>query len=122
MTTYQLLSLSVLNYLKLEVCRHTLLVQMVGRNWTSPDQSAFLNARMDVFLKAQTQHTLHEFFPSVCNDFFERWPERDHLYPNASDGVPRVLTSDELALLSAHIVKRKKVSHWRSWPSYLDTH
>jgi hypothetical protein len=82
---------------------------MGGITWATPEQSAFLNARMDQFFVAQSERKLISFYASTCHDYFERWSERDQLFstPESSNAQ---LSPAESEALSVAIVKRKKVS------------
>ena len=88
----------------------SLVARMVGVSWATVEQNAFLTARLDQFIAAQTQRNLISFYSLTCHDFFERWSERERLYPAPASGEAPTLTPTDLKSLATAIVKRKSVS------------
>jgi hypothetical protein len=82
---------------------------MVGVRWSTAEQTAFLTARLPQFLQSQTERKLLHFYASTSHDFFERWPEREILFPSTGESSTRILTQDEETAVSIAIVKRKRV-------------
>jgi len=82
---------------------------MPGKQWTTPDQLAFLTSRLPAFLKAQADHTLTAFWASVSFDFFQSWSERALRFPVPEGETSRTLTPDEQLQLTKFIILRKSV-------------
>ena len=79
------------------------------KRWTTAEQATFLESKKDAFLKAQANKELALFWPSIDQDWFARWPEREIAYP-APPGEPAPpLSPAALTDLQKRISARKGV-------------
>jgi hypothetical protein len=81
------------------------------KRWTTPEQTAFLESNIVEFLRAQTEGKLKRFWSILEKDWFDRWSERDRLYPtSSSEEEPPALSPIAVLDLQKAIVARKGVS------------
>jgi hypothetical protein len=86
----------------------------MGKQWRKNDsQKAFLQSRLQLYLKAKEEARTEPFLASLHEDWFIRWPEREALFGAASPEEP--LTAAQLEVLKKAIVKRKEVSNTVAW-------
>lgn len=50
---------------------------MPGKPWTTAAQDAFLHSFDKKFIEKQEEGTLESWFPTVYEQFLEKWPEQD---------------------------------------------
>jgi hypothetical protein len=80
------------------------------KRWTSPEQTTFLESNIADFLRAQSEGKLKRFWSVLEKEWFDRWSERDRLYPgSSSEGAPALSPIAVLDLQKA-LVARKNVS------------
>ena len=75
-------------------------------SWTTEEQTNFLNAELPRFLAAQREHRAPRFMKNLAEIWFQKWSEREILFPGRSD---EPLTTEENGMLGTAIEKRKKV-------------
>ena len=81
----------------------------MGKQWEkNEEQKAFLQSRLQLYLKALEEARVEPFLASLHEDWFFRWPEREALFGAAS---PEPLTAAQLEVLKNAIAKRKEVSN-----------
>jgi hypothetical protein len=82
----------------------------MGKQWEkTEEQKAFLQSRLQLYLKALEETRTEPFLASLHEDWFLRWPEREALFGAASPEKP--LTAAQLEILKKAIAKRKEVSN-----------
>jgi hypothetical protein len=83
------------------------------KRWTTPDQTAFLKAKVADYLVAQSEGKTTRFFSLVDKEWFDRWSERNILYPPSSpDEEPPALSPIAVLDLQRAIASRKTVSQF----------
>ncbi|KAJ7670798.1 hypothetical protein DFH06DRAFT_1125081 [Mycena polygramma] len=87
---------------------------MAPSEWATPDQKALLFSWMPDFIRRQAERKLHLFWAAMQLAWFTENPEQAALgLPLPSDPNARALTPDELAILGAAIMSRKKkLENW----------
>jgi hypothetical protein len=79
---------------------------MPGKPWTSADQAAFLTENLPHYLEAQASKVLSAaFWPRIFREWFEKFPEREALFPGVVS-----LTEEQVAQLQTALEDRHKVS------------
>ena len=82
----------------------------MGKQWQKDEaQKAFLQSRLQLYLKALDEARTEPFLASLHEDWFARWPERERLFGEAPPEEP--LTAAQLGTLKDAIRKRKEVSN-----------
>jgi len=80
---------------------------MPGKPWTTDEQVVFLTKNIPHFLEAQAAKTLPAFWPRIFREWFEKFPEKDVIFPEVAS-----LTEAQAATLQSALADRRKVS-WR---------
>ncbi|KAH7905778.1 hypothetical protein BJ138DRAFT_1105702 [Hygrophoropsis aurantiaca] len=73
-------------------------------SWASPKQEKFLLSHKSEFLKAQLQALTPPFFEKFNHAWFQKFPERDALFP----GIVDELTEEQKTSLGKAVERRKK--------------
>ncbi|KAJ7078283.1 hypothetical protein B0H15DRAFT_804886 [Mycena belliarum] len=87
---------------------------MAPKPWASDEQGTWLHSRLQDFITRQAEGKLHLFWPSMYEAWFRKYPEHSALgLPMANDTDARPLTADELGILGAKILgRRKQIETW----------
>ncbi|KAF8121442.1 hypothetical protein EV363DRAFT_1172274 [Boletus edulis] len=80
--------------------------------WTTPEQAAFLTSWLPEYEEHMTTKKYHLFWPPLFKAWFEKWSERDSLFPDV-DGLLNAEQSSELgaAIEACH----KRLQTWFRW-------
>jgi len=78
---------------------------MTGRRWTTDDQLAFLESHFPKYQQAQADKTLSSFWPFIYRTWFERYPERESMFPGST-----TLTTVQEEELKSRLTARQHVS------------
>ncbi|KAF8431010.1 hypothetical protein L210DRAFT_3508096 [Boletus edulis BED1] len=89
--------------------------------WTTPEQAAFLTSWLPEYEEHMTTKKYHLFWPPLFKAWFEKWSERDSLFPDV-DGLLNAEQSSELgaAIEACHkpiclIFLIKRLQTWFRW-------
>ena len=86
----------------------------MGKEWQKNEaQKAFLQLRLQLYLKALDEAHTEPFLASLHEDWFIQWPECELLFGPASPEEP--LTVAQLDTLGNAIRKRKEVRNVINW-------
>ncbi|KAJ7145478.1 hypothetical protein C8R46DRAFT_1232033 [Mycena filopes] len=87
---------------------------MAPKTWTTPEQHAWLTARMNQFISRQAEHKLHLFWPAMNEGYFRVWPEHVQLgLPLPTDPLARALTPEENTTLGVAVkAKKGQLENW----------
>jgi len=77
--------------------------------WTTKEQAAFLEERKYGFLEAQTARHQTQFFATLYEEWFTRWPARESIFPTLNGEFARPLTESEVEEVQKHVVGTKNV-------------
>ncbi|KAG2355518.1 hypothetical protein BDR07DRAFT_1493116 [Suillus spraguei] len=89
--------------------------EMVGSQWTSPEQKDYLETQFSEFLKQQLQGTLLNFWSTVSMEFLNRWPEIDVLYPDKT--LSQLSEAENVVLGKAVEARKKQIKNWFNYRS-----
>jgi len=78
-------------------------------SWTTDKQLDFLKDELPGFHAAQRNQHGTQFLRGLAERWFERWPEREALFFNATDAPEMALTVDDDKRLTTAVARRIQV-------------
>ena len=82
---------------------------MAPVSWTTDEQKEWLTLQLPEYQKCSDAGSFSKFWPSLYEEFHERWPEEKVLWPT---NTPSVLTDIQKKELGWALHKHQKVSRY----------
>lgn len=103
-----------LNYFRQYDLRHftsssNSLLSIMGKSSITNEQKEWLESHIPAFVEAQKKSTVSRFHSHIAEGWFEKYPERNVLFPTAAGELPTVLTPPQESVLRDAITGRKRV-------------
>lgn len=80
------------------------------QRWTTQEEYDFLVALVPLFLSYKGKKNFEPFWSKMTHDWFQKFPERDRMYPTEPGMPMRDLNDAEVTALGVAVKKRKAVS------------